>query len=86
MKTGHKHYDLDSCAPKQWKRSVQTKEMENSGLSSSMLSPFCDDLPEFDSEGPEFPPVEELSFDPYSCTRLHGCYISRLRSRRPGVF
>ena len=66
MKTGHKHYDLDSCAPKQWKRSVQTKEMENSGLSSSMLSPFCDDLPEFDSEGPEFPPVEELSFDPYS--------------------
>ena len=66
MKTGHKHYGLDSCAPKQWKRSVQTKEMENSGLSSSMLSPFCDDLPEIDSEGPEFPPVEELSFDPYS--------------------
>ena len=66
MKTGHKHYDLDSCAQKQWKRSVQTKEMEDSGLSSSMLSPFCDDLPEFDSEGPEFPPVEELSFDPYS--------------------
>ena len=31
-----------------------------------MLSPFCDDLPEFDSEGPEFPPVEELNCDPYS--------------------
>ena len=66
MKTGHKHYDLASCAPKHWKRSVQTKEMEDSGLSSSMLSPFCDDLPEFDSGGPQFPPVEELSFDPYS--------------------
>ena len=25
MKTGHKHYDLDSCAPKQWKHSVQKK-------------------------------------------------------------
>ena len=45
MKTGHKHYDLDSCAPKQWKRSVQTKEMKDSGLSSLMLSPLCDDLP-----------------------------------------
>ncbi|XP_068756924.1 uncharacterized protein [Montipora capricornis] len=64
--TGHKHCDLDSCAPKQWKRSVQTKEMEDSGLRSAMLSPFCDDLPEFDSEGPEFPPVEELNCDPYS--------------------
>ena len=61
MKTGHKHCDLDSSAPKQWKRSVHTKEIEDSGLSSSMLSPFCDDLPEFDSEGPEFPPVEELT-------------------------
>ena len=64
--TGQKHCDLDSCAPKQWKRSVQTKEMEDSGLSSSMLSPFCEDLPEFDSQGPEFPPVEELNCDPYS--------------------
>ena len=40
--------------------------MEDSGLCLSMLSPFCDDLPEFDSEGPEFPPVEELNCDPYS--------------------
>ena len=64
--TGQKHCDLDSCAPKQWKRSVQTKEMEDSGLSSSILSPFCDDLPEFDSKDPEFPPVEELNCDPYS--------------------
>ena len=64
--TGHKHCDLDSCAPKQWKRSVQTKEMEHSGLRSAMLSPFCVDLPEFDSEGPEFPPVEKLNCDPYS--------------------
>lgn len=63
--TGQKHCDLDSCAPKQWKRSAQTKEMEDFGLSSPMLSPFCDDLPEFDSQSSEFPPVEELNCDPY---------------------
>ena len=47
---------------------IEGKQIQPGGkvLSSSMLSPFCDDLPEFDSEGPEFPPVEELSFDPYS--------------------
>ena len=48
--------------------------MENSGLSSSMLYPFCDDLPEFDSEGPEFPPVEELSIDPYSPAYTDGIF------------
>ena len=42
--------------------------MEDSGLSSSMLSPFCDDLPEFDSQGPEFPPVEELGCETYAST------------------
>ena len=40
--------------------------MKDSGLSSLMLSPLCDDLPELDSEGPEFPPVEELTFNPCS--------------------
>ena len=33
--------------------------MEASGLNSSILSPFCDALPEFDCQGSEFPPVEE---------------------------
>ena len=33
--------------------------MEASGLNSSVLSRFCDALPEFDCQGPEFPPVEE---------------------------
>ena len=64
--TGQRHCDLDSCALKQWKRLVQTKEMEDSDLGSSMLSPICDDLPEFDSQGPEFTPVEELNCDLYS--------------------
>ena len=64
--TKQKHCDLDSCAPKQWPLSVQTKEMEDSGLNSSILSPFCDGLPEFDCQGPEFPPAEELTCDPYS--------------------
>ena len=40
--------------------------METSGLNSSILSPFCDALPEFDCQGPEFPPVEEPTCDPYS--------------------
>ena len=40
--------------------------MEDSGLNSSILSPFCDALPEFDCQGPEFPPAEELTCDPYS--------------------
>ena len=56
--TEQRHCDLASCAPKQWQLSVQTKEMKTSGLDSSILSPFCDALPEFDSQGPEFPPVE----------------------------
>ena len=64
--TEQKHCDLASCAPKQWQLSVQTKEMEASGLNSSILSPFCDALPEFDCQGPEFPPVEEPTCDPYS--------------------
>ena len=64
--TEQKHCDLASCAPKQWQLSVQTKEMEASGLNSSILSPFCDALPEFDSQGPKFPPVEEPTCDPYS--------------------
>ena len=64
--TEHKHCDLDFCAPKQWQLSVQVKEMEDSGLNSSILSPFCDALPEFDCQGPEFPPAEELTCDPYS--------------------
>ena len=55
--TEQKHCDLASCAPKQCQLSVQTKEMEASGLNSSILSPFCDALPEFDCQGPEFPPV-----------------------------
>ena len=63
--TGQEHYDLDSCVPKQWKRSTQTKELENVGLSSSMLSPFCDNLSEFDSQGCKSPPIEELNCDPY---------------------
>ena len=50
--TEQKHCDLASCAPKQWQFSVQTKEMEASGLNSSILSPFCDALPEFDCQGP----------------------------------
>ena len=40
--------------------------MEDSGLNLSILSPFCDALPEFDCQGPEFPPAEELTCDPYS--------------------
>ena len=40
--------------------------MEDSDLSSLILSPFCADLTEFDSQGPEFPPVEELNCYPYS--------------------
>ena len=64
--TEQRHCDLASCAPKQWQLSVQTKEMKTSGLDSSILSPFCDALPEFDSQGPEFPPVEEPTCDPYS--------------------
>ena len=64
--TEQKHCDLASCAPKQWQLSVQTKEMEASGLNSSILSPFCDALPEFDCQGPEFPPVEEPTCGPYS--------------------
>lgn len=40
--------------------------MDDSGLNSSIFSPFCDGLPEFDCQGPEFPPVEELTCDPYS--------------------
>ena len=57
---------LDSCAPKQWQLSVQTKEMLDAGLDSSILSPFCDAIPEFDCQGPEFPPVEKLNCDPNS--------------------
>ena len=66
--TEQKHCDLASCAPKQWQLSAQTKEMEASGLNSSISSPFCDALPEFDSlcQGPEFPPVEEPTCGPYS--------------------
>ena len=64
--TEHKHCDLAFCAPKQWQLSDQTKEMEAPGLNSSTLSPFCDALPEFDCHGPEFPPVEEPTCDPYS--------------------
>ncbi|KAL9964122.1 hypothetical protein ACROYT_G027706 [Oculina patagonica] len=64
--TEHKHCDLDFCAPKQWQLSVQVKEMEDSGLNSSILSPFCDALPEFDCQGPKFPPAEELTCGPYS--------------------
>ena len=60
-----KHYDLDSCVRKQWTRSTQTKELEHFGLSSSMLSPFCDDLSEFDSQGCKSPPIEELNCDRY---------------------
>ena len=58
--------DLDSCASKQWQLSVQKQEMLDAGLDSSILSPFCDALLEFDCQGPEFPPVEELNCDPYS--------------------
>ena len=58
--------DLDSCASKQWQLSVQKKEMLDAVLDSSILSPFCDALPEFDCQAPEFPPVEELNCDPYS--------------------
>ena len=64
--TEQNHCDLASCAPKQWQLSVKTKEMEASGLNSSILSPFCDALPEFDCQGPEFPPIEEPTCDPYS--------------------
>ena len=46
--TEQKHCDLASCASKQWQLSVQTKEVETSCLNSSILSPFCDALPEFD--------------------------------------
>ena len=61
-----KHHDVDSCVPKQWKRSTQTKELENFGLISSMLSPFCDDLSEFDNQGCKSPtPIEELNCDRY---------------------
>ena len=63
--TGQEHYDLDSCVPKQWKRSTQTKELEHFGLSSSMLSPFCDDLSEVDNQGSNSPPAGELNCDPY---------------------
>ena len=73
--TEQKLCDLASCAPKQWQLSVQTKEMEASGLNSSILSPFCDVSPEFDrqgpeflpvGQGPEFLPVEEYACDPHS--------------------
>ena len=40
--------------------------MDDSGLNSSILSPFCDAFSEFDCQGPEFPPAEELTCDPYS--------------------
>ena len=50
--TEQKHCDLAPCAPKQWQLSVQTKEATS--LNSSILSPFCDALPEFDCQGPEF--------------------------------
>jgi len=40
--------------------------MDDSGLNLSILSPFCDALPDFDCQGPEFPPVEGLTYDPYS--------------------
>ena len=46
--TEQKHCDVVSCAPKQWQLSVQTKDLEASCLNSSILSPFCDALPEFD--------------------------------------
>ena len=84
--TGQRHCDLDSCALKQWKRLVQTKEMEDSDLGSSMLSPICDDLPEFDSQGPEFTPVEELNCDLYSPAYTNAICQALDRSRWPGVF
>lgn len=37
--------ESDSCTSKTWQLSAQTKEMEDSGLCSSILSPFCEDLP-----------------------------------------
>ena len=40
--------------------------MEASGVNASILSSFCDALPEFDCQGPAFPPVEEHICDPYS--------------------
>ena len=58
--------DLDSCTSKQWQLSVQKREMLDAGLDLSILSPFCDALPEFVCQGPEVPPVEELNCDPYS--------------------
>jgi len=63
--TEQKPCDLVACTPKQWQLSVQTKEMEASGLNTSILSPFCDTFPEFDCQGHEFPPVEEHTCDPY---------------------
>jgi len=63
------HRDLDFCAPKQWATFSPSERMDDSGLNSSILSPFCDALPEFDCQGPEFLPVEELTFDP--CSSAH---------------
>ena len=51
--------------------------MEDSGLNSSVLSPFCDSLPEIDCQGPEFPLVEELTLDPYSNAPMQSslCFV-----------
>ena len=72
---------LDSCAPKQWQLSVQKKEMLDAGLDASIIVSPCDALPEFDCQGPEFPPVLKLNCDPYSTD-----YISSLGSRWFRVF
>ena len=64
--TKQEHCESDSCAPKQWQLSVQIKGMDDSGLNSSILSPFCNTFPDFNCQGPEFPPAEELTSDPYS--------------------
>ena len=54
---------------------IQTKEMEDFGLNSSILSPFCGDaLPEFDCQCHEFPPVEEMTCDPYSPPYTDGIF------------
>ena len=62
--------------------SPKEKKMEDSGLNSSILSPFCDSLPEIDCQGSEFPPVEELTCDPYSAAYtdaiFHASDLNRL--------
>ena len=47
---------------------------ERNGLNSSILSPFCDAVPEFDCQGHEFPPVVEITCDPYSLAYTDGIF------------